>query len=454
MKKYHSIVCWFIILLVVGCGTTGNQPSYSDDSRTLMEDVSNNPANLISLKQLFLQLTTDYDKQQSEELLNEALRVGHKLQALQPDQAELSTRIYRLYIASYFNRSSSENFKALQSYFHQHPELKYNAQPSPHYLKVIASLSYGIPAMETNIEMLKTAIAESPYFPGTYKLLGNFYLEEDDRLGMAIYNLEKIQKVNPEDTETAELLALSYMGYLFEMECPKPSGGFLKKAISHIQELIKKDPNNDDLLQDLATLYQLSGRHRLMEFTIQRLLNKSDVHAFSLVEAKLWNGKLDDVKSITEQYDLKNKEESWYDPLVYASLIEQNWNQTLTYKDAVNAHSEPSVFSMVYVALVSRYKEGEDIARAFLEKNQNRYDLNYWNRQIFEFGMGQIDANTLIGKATNACELTEAHFATGLEALLKGDNEKSIKHIELAESYDVRLFYEHAAASHWKKHTK
>lgn len=433
-----------VLATLAGCATAPQKTSQS----AAAVSVAQNPNNFMSLYELFLEQYQQFQKEENFANLQAAMLTGRKLLAQQPDLYQAKELLYRLMVSEYLAFSTDSNYDRLKQFYEANPQLSYVDLAPPHFIKALSGYLFKSLNKTQILALLKMAIAENPLFAASYNLTASLH-EEAERYGLALYNAKKAFKLNPVNTEYGESLATAYSNVLYDQSCLTSDNPMLPEALEHTKVMIKNQPDNLVNQLDLAYYYQVKGQKRLFNFAAKKLADKDAEYLWLYRESMLWNGQFDKIQaSISED---AGEASEVFTMTFYSHLMHQDWDAVLAMEADIFQIEEPSVFEIAYMSMVMRQQSGDDVADAFLLKNQDRYEVNYWNRTFFEYASGEINGEQLLGKTASRCELAEAHFAVSFEALLKNDDPAAKSGLQQVADQKVGSYLETVVASYWLK---
>lgn len=399
--------------------------------------------------ELFLEQFNDYELDSSTENRSKALKTGFKLLSVQSDLYQVKELLYKLLLSDYLSFSSNEKFTELQLFFTRYNELAFSNLAPPHFVKALTHYYQQSANKNEIVAWLKNAIRENPTFKGSYELLAEIYSAQEYRQ-LALYNYQKAFRLAPHDLDLGKQLSWAYSDIIYSDSCISDMNSHLNTALQHAKEMMKKHPQESEFQFDVASYYQLKGQNRLFLYSAKKLAQNDEEYIGLYKDSLLWNGQLKELDLLFSSSKASPEED--FSNKLYSSIMKKDWNGLIELKELVALVEQPSVFEISYLGMVLKHRYGDSAANDFFIKNQNRFEVNYWNKTFFQYASGQISADSLLAKAATACEKTEAYFALALNNLLEGRLSEAKLKLETIQSLKISAYYENAVSNYWLEH--
>lgn len=433
-------------LLISACNTTPVPSLAQPDDNNRIE-----PLSYLTLKRQFHQQLKDFENANDPVTLKRALASGERFIALQPHQDEEVAKVYRLKMLDYLTAPGVSKMQSLEDFYLDHRSLRYFDLASPSFLKVMASME-GIVATSASIEQLRTwlkqAVQENPGFARVKEMLSALYIEAD-QAELAAFLTAQLAKSQPQNESYLKTHANAQWNLSFQKMCTPVSVETTEVAIEAQRKLLSLSPHDQEIQADLASLYQLAGRNRLMEFTLKQIAAQDATYNAQYAEALIWRGKPDQAATYFYDADYQQQNSDWYYAAVYQALMTQQWQQASLLAQQIENDPQPSVYAIVYVAQMLEREQGKQVAQHFLAANQDKYEGNDWKDSLFDYAHQKLTQEQLLAAADDKCKQTEAYFMLALQSLVRGDETGWLQHTLQSASYKVFGFYEYATADYW-----
>jgi lipoprotein NlpI len=296
----------------------------------------------------------------------------------------------------------------------------------------------------------KEAIRLKPDLSSAHRLLGAVYIKQG-REELALTEAEEATRLDPNSLYGWDLLARIQAGRIQSTRnCYNDEA--IDQAIKAQKQTVRLDPERPWYHYELGDHYSMKGMFDLALFEFRealRLSPEADCHA-QIGHALFDLGHYDEaLKELHEARRRKPDDPYTLRLLTVTNLLRNAFDAAVReseqYLKTKKGKASPYVLLWQYLALRHMGRQGEadkairDFARSYRDQ--------VWSFQLLQYYMGTMDGESLLKRAVNRCEQTEAHFYIGYDHLLKGDTAAAAGHFKEVLALNVYRYFEYAGAA-------
>ncbi len=386
----------------------------------------------------------------NEQYRQSALKHYRMLAGLNPGIAPVWRNIYILSIDDALNNRDDAQSR-LEKLYAKHPAIKEAHVAPPSFVSALRLVLTRSGDEASVVRNIRNAIQADPKFAKSYELLAKIH-EGNGRDELAFATL--IQGAKNSGSPTFGPLLNDMTSAIMDKKraytgCYMGALTYIRQSLPYLQNWIKSEPDNADAHAALAKSYWRLGKLPLALHEAKRAeaLNPSLDNAVLTNDILLQSGKLDEAKTkLLQLHKAAPKEVTPVESLATISLLQGNWRELLDYENTLIGMGEKNPYIHLRISLAKQFLGHDLEAAALLQNAQKKLDLSKWENLLFNVQLEKISPGELLQHASNACEKVEAHFYTGMRALLDKDADKARQHFSKISDFNVKVYTENAVA--------
>ncbi|MCG8671743.1 MAG: hypothetical protein MI867_20225, partial [Pseudomonadales bacterium] len=400
--RYICLACFSVVLLACQTPSGLQTPADSINKEAIATEAYNQAIQKPSLPQYVAAL----------ELLESAMKKAPDSQSLRYKSYDLYYRLVYVGLLEYF-------WKAKSVYSGFPESIKYEVSPPS-----LAKLKHlqrqkGVPASQLQAVILDI-LSEAPLNPAGHIELGRYmFLKRGP--GASIPFAHQALRLSPESKSIYADLGFYYSEYVQRQTCTYAHQKEIRKAIKYMQLGLNREKPSPFVNDELSYFYDLVNMRPLQLKAAQSAYETENSERFkrTLATALGDSGKWQDSKKLFEEMTANGADDVNM-ALLEFSLYFGQWDDAVSYgAEFLKSNPDLSFYDVVSLEF-AEYKSGVSNNKSYAELIAG-VELGQWDSNLDAFWRGELAADSLLAKAGDVCEESEANFYVGLDLLINGD---------------------------------